>query len=39
LDPTPGLPATLSPLILTKLLREKMGFKGLIVTDAMTMGG
>jgi beta-N-acetylhexosaminidase len=39
LDPTPGLPATLSPLILTDLLRQKMGFKGLIVTDAMTMGG
>jgi beta-N-acetylhexosaminidase len=39
LDATPGLPATLSPLILTDLLRKKMGFKGLIVTDAMTMGG
>ena len=39
LDPTPGLPATLSPLILTELLRKKMGFRGLIVTDAMTMGG
>jgi len=39
LDPTPGLPATLSPLVLTDLLRKKMGFKGLIVTDAMTMGG
>lgn len=39
LDPTPGLPATLSPLILTDLLRNKMGFKGLIVTDAMTMAG
>jgi beta-N-acetylhexosaminidase len=39
LDPTPGLPATLSPLILTQLLRKEMGFKGLIVTDAMGMGG
>src|SRR4030043_432243 len=39
LDPTPGLPATLSPLILIDLLRKKMGFKGLIVTDAMDMGG
>jgi beta-N-acetylhexosaminidase len=39
LDPTPGLPATLSPLILTDLLREKMDFNGLIVTDAMGMGG
>jgi beta-N-acetylhexosaminidase len=39
LDPTPGLPATLSPPILTDLLRKKMGFHGLIVTDAMGMGG
>ncbi len=39
LDPTPGLPATLSPKILTDLLRTEMGFKGLIVTDAMEMGG
>jgi beta-N-acetylhexosaminidase len=39
LDPTPGLPATLSPLILTDLLRKKLGFNGLIVTDAMGMGG
>lgn len=39
LDQTPGLPATLSPLILAQLLRKEMGFKGLIVTDAMTMGG
>ena len=39
LDATPGLPATLSPLIVTGLLRNKMGFKGLIVTDSMGMGG
>lgn len=39
LDPTPGLPATLSPLILTEILRKELGFNGLIVTDAMTMGG
>jgi beta-N-acetylhexosaminidase len=39
LDPTPGLPATLSPRVLTELLRNEMGFKGLIVTDAMEMGG
>jgi beta-N-acetylhexosaminidase len=39
LDPTPGLPATLSPLIITDLLRKQMGFRGLIVTDAMGMGG
>jgi beta-N-acetylhexosaminidase len=39
LDPTPNLPATLSSAILTALLRGQMGFKGLIVTDAMEMGG
>jgi beta-N-acetylhexosaminidase len=39
LDPTPDLPATLSHPILTDLLRMEMGFKGLIVTDAMGMGG
>ena len=32
-------PATLSPRILTDLLRVKLGFKGLVVTDAMVMDG
>lgn len=35
----PDLPATLSPAILTQLLRQEMGFQGLIVTDALEMGG
>lgn len=35
----PDLPATLSPKILTGILRDEMGFKGLIVTDALDMGG
>ena len=39
LDPTPGLPATLSPAITEGLLRKEMGFRGLIVTDALDMGG
>lgn len=39
LDPTPDLPATLSAPILTGLLRKVMRFRGLIVTDAMGMGG
>jgi len=39
LDPTPDLPATLSPRIITSLLREELGFEGLIVSDAMTMDG
>jgi beta-N-acetylhexosaminidase len=33
------IPATLSPIIQTELLRKQMGFKGLIVTDAMSMSG
>ena len=36
-DPT--LPATISRNILTGLLRDELKFKGLIVTDAMDMGG
>lgn len=36
---TKGLPATTSEVIVSKLLREEYGFKGLIVTDAMNMGG
>ncbi|MEO3798791.1 beta-N-acetylhexosaminidase [Nonomuraea sp. B1E8] len=38
LDPS-GDPATLSKPILTGLLREKLGFKGVISTDALNMGG
>jgi beta-N-acetylhexosaminidase len=33
------VPATLSPAILTGLLRGEMGFKGIVVTDALEMGG
>jgi beta-N-acetylhexosaminidase len=36
---TNGLPATCSKTIVTDLLRNEMGYKGLIVTDAMNMGG
>ena len=32
-------PATLSPLLLKKLLRTELGFNGLIITDASNMGG
>ncbi len=40
LEADPNVPATLSsPKILTGLLREQMKFNGLIVTDAMDMGG
>jgi beta-N-acetylhexosaminidase len=37
LDPTPGLPATLSEPILTGLLRKELGFAGLVFTDSMSM--
>jgi len=39
LEPDPNIPATLSQHILTELLRKELGFRGLIVTDAMDMGG
>jgi beta-N-acetylhexosaminidase len=39
LEPDPNTPATLSPHILTDLLRTELGFQGLVVTDAMDMGG
>ena len=39
LDPLAGRPATLSHAILTELLRNDLGFEGLVVTDALTMDG
>lgn len=39
LEPEQGLPGTLSRNILTVLLRERLGFQGIIFTDAMTMQG
>jgi len=36
---TQGLPSTCSEKIVTSLLRDSLGFKGLIITDAMNMGG
>ncbi|MDH2414966.1 glycoside hydrolase family 3 protein [Nocardioides sp. CER19] len=37
-DPS-GAPATMSHAILTGVLRDQLGFKGLVVTDALDMGG
>lgn len=38
LDPS-GVPATLSPAIVTGLLRGELGYDGLVVTDALIMEG
>ena len=38
-EPDPNTPATLSPNILTDLLRNQLGFQGLVITDALDMGG
>ncbi len=35
---TSGSPATLDPRFMTELLREDMGFQGLLLTDALVMG-
>lgn len=39
IDPTDNLPATLSPVIIKQLLVNELGFRGLIITDAMNMKG
>jgi beta-N-acetylhexosaminidase len=39
LEPDVAAPATLSQVVTTGLLRQELGFKGLIVTDALTMQG
>lgn len=39
LDEEPDRPATLSPSVLQGLLREQMGFQGLIATDSLGMLG
>ena len=38
IDATPGLAATLSPKVLTGLLRDELGYGGLLVTDSLEMG-
>ncbi|GAB3036818.1 glycoside hydrolase family 3 N-terminal domain-containing protein [Spirosoma pulveris] len=39
MDNTPALAATLSEKIVTELLKKELGFRGLVFTDAMNMGG
>ncbi|MCC7451324.1 MAG: hypothetical protein IT324_28200 [Anaerolineae bacterium] len=38
LDPTPSLPASLSPTIIQDVLRKQLGFDGVVMTDAVDMG-
>src|SRR5271167_1137708 len=39
LDPGPNRVASISPAIVTGLLKQQIGFTGLVVTDAMDMNG
>jgi len=39
LDPDPNHVATTSPVIVTDLLKKQLGFKGLVVADALDMAG
>lgn len=39
LDPDPNHVATTSPTVVTGLLRNELGFKGIVMTDALDMAG
>ena len=39
LDPDPNHVATTSPAIVTGLLKKQLGFKGIVITDALDMAG
>lgn len=39
LDTSSLLPSTLSPVIINSLLKKQLGFRGLVITDAMNMQG
>src|SRR5207244_635606 len=39
LEPDPNRVATTSPAIVTGLLKDQLGFKGIVVTDALDMAG
>ncbi|MDX9727285.1 MAG: glycoside hydrolase family 3 N-terminal domain-containing protein, partial [Bacteroidales bacterium] len=39
LDPSSNLPSTLSSVIINDLLKGELGFRGLVITDAMNMKG
>lgn len=37
IDPTPSMPASLSRVIVTDILRDQLGYQGIIMTDALDM--
>ncbi len=39
LDPDPNHVATISPAVVSDLLKKQLGFKGVVVTDALDMAG
>ncbi|MFC2109930.1 glycoside hydrolase family 3 N-terminal domain-containing protein [Bacteroidota bacterium] len=39
LEPNPEIPTSISYKVITKLLKQKMGFNGLVFTDALNMKG
>ena len=39
LEPTPNLPTSLSKNVVTNLLKQELGFNGLIITDGLNMKG
>jgi beta-N-acetylhexosaminidase len=39
IDSTSGLPSTLSPVIINDILKRQLGFRGLVISDAMNMKG
>ncbi len=39
IDPDPNRPASISPRVITDLLKGQLGFHGLVVTDALDMAG
>ena len=39
IEPDPNLPASISPKIITDLLKRQLGFHGLVVTDGLDMAG
>jgi beta-N-acetylhexosaminidase len=39
IEPDPNVPASVSKNVVTGLLKEQLGFRGLVVTDALDMGG